>query len=102
MRGDDAATLVDKPGDMAPVPSDVAQIHQPATNGATPSEPPPAVKYCARCNGRMGYERTVTGDEWTCSVCGNVSYGSRFTPLDDVAYEKGQRRREPSHQGSRL
>lgn len=55
-------------------------------------------KFCARCNGRMSYERANSGDEWTCMTCGNVSYGPTFEPLADE--EPGAR--GASHAGSRI
>lgn len=77
-----------------------------AVIASPPVAAPRPAKYCGRCNGRMTYERTATGDEWTCMACGNVFYGERFSPLSDEPLtnlgEERIRQRGPSHAGSRL
>lgn len=60
---------------------------------------------CARCRGRMLYERDlVAGTMGACTNCGNVVYVSQMTQEEaEAELEMLKRyRRKPMHQGNLL
>ena len=76
-----------------------AEAPKPATNGSREVVQRPVEK-CPKCGGNLLPSREMDGVDWSCLQCGKRLDSEPLPPLEPLPGR--QRRREPTHAGSRL